>query len=111
MFSIIGKIWSIDKIPYGDRFFLRLILKKKKTEQEFSISMVIFKKEIIEQYEKRNFSSGDTVKIDFNISAKQYSENYINNIYVQKIILKKRNGNSIMNIFDERNSRFSDFKI
>jgi len=111
MFSIIGKIWSIDKVSYGNGFFLRLILKKKKSDSDFLLSMVIFKNEIIEQYEKRQFSSGDTVKIDFYISAKQYSENYYNNIYVQKIIVKKRNKNSVLNIFDTRNSRLSDFTI
>jgi hypothetical protein len=111
MFSIIGKIWSVDKVPYGDGFFMRLILKKKKHDNEFLLSMVIFKKEIIDQYEKRQFSSGDTVKIDFHISAKQFSENYYNNIYVQKIVVKKRNGNSVLNIFDTRNSRLSDFEI
>lgn len=111
MFSIIGKIWSIDEVPYGNGFFLRLILKKKKKQEDFSISMVIFRKEIIEQYQNRLFSSGDTVKIDFHISAKQYSDNYYNNIYVQKLAIKKRGGNSVLNIFDKRNSRLQDFKI
>jgi hypothetical protein len=56
MFSIIGKIWSIDEVLYGNGFFLRLILKKKKNQEQYSINMVIFKKEIIEYYQNRLFS-------------------------------------------------------
>lgn len=74
--------------------------------REFTMSLVSFKKDILQKYRDRYFGSGDTVKIQFHINAKEYQSKYYNNLFVENLEVKKKGVKSSLDIFGFGNNNF-----
>ena len=74
--------------------------------REFTLSLISFKKDIFEKYTNKYFGCGDTVKIDFFINAKEYQEKHFNNLFIETLVVKKKNKNKTIDMFGYGNSNF-----
>jgi hypothetical protein len=106
MYAASVKIWSIEEILNQNNSGLRLIVKGKKNMREFTLSLVAFKKDILDKYKNRYFGCGDTVKIDFFINAKEFQDKYYNNLFVENLVVKKRSSRNNYDIFGFGNNDF-----
>lgn len=110
MFAVTGKIWSIDKIDFDGRKYLRMVLKKKRHDKEISMCFLIFKESIIQQHNEGYFIGGDYVEAKFYIKANEFKDRYYNNLFVDKItLLKRAKSNATMNMFEKVKTDLSDF--
>jgi hypothetical protein len=111
MFAVTGKIWSIDKVDFDNRKYLRMVLKKKRHDKEISLCFLVFKEAIIEQCNQGLFVGGDYVETKFYIKANEYKDRYYNNLFVDKITLLKRSkSHSTLNMFSKLDTDLSEFE-
>lgn len=111
MFAVTGKIWSIDKVDFDNRKYLRMVLKKKRHDKEISLCFLIFKEDVIRQCNERLFVGGDYVEAKFYIKANEYKDRYYNNLFIDKITLLKRSKSiSTLNMFDKMQTDLSEFE-
>ena len=106
MYAATVKIWSIEEILMQNNSGLRLIVKGKKNMREFTLSLVSFKKDILQKYRDKYFGCGDTVKIQFHINAKEYQSKHYNNLFEEKMEVKKKRERSSLDIFGFGNNDF-----
>ena len=111
MFAVTGKIWSIDKVDFDNRKYLRMVLKKKRHDKEISLCFLIFKEEVIRQCNEGLFLGGDYIEAKFYIKANEYKDRYYNNLFVDKITLLKRSkAHSTLNMFEKIKTDLSSFE-
>ena len=111
MFAVTGKIWSIDKVNYDNRGYLRMVLKKKRHDKEISLCFLIFKEEVIRQFNEGLFGGGDYIEAKFYIKANEYKDKYYNSLFVDKItLLKRAKSYSTLNMFAKEKADLSEFE-
>lgn len=105
MFSVKGKIWSLERVVSEEARspYIRMVVKKKRYDKEFSLCFMIFKESIIEQYQNKYFAEGDSVDVKFYIKSKQFGDRYYTFMYVDKITVLRKAKGKTLNMF-ERNS-------
>jgi hypothetical protein len=100
MFAVTGKIWSVDKIEFNDKNFLRMVVKKKRNDKEIMLCFLIFKEDVMKQYKEGYFGMGDYVETKFYIKANQQKDRYYNNLFVEKISVLRKKKSKSLNMFD-----------
>jgi hypothetical protein len=110
MFAVTGKIYSIDKVEFNNKSYLRMVIKKKKNDKEIVMCFLIFKDAVIDQYKKRLYGMGDYVETKFFIKANEHKDRYYNNLFVDKITILRKAKKNTMNMFEQTDSSLSDFE-
>lgn len=110
MFAVTGKVWSVDKVSFEDKNYLRLVIHKKHKDKKIALCFLIFKESIIADYQKKVFSNADSIEVKFYIKANEYKDRYYNNLFVNKItLLRKAKDSSTLNMFSSFNEDPKEF--